>query len=108
NSDARDCYGKLLRDLPKGVRLRGRNFCYRHMVPVDAQRLLNRLEIWRSLRTDSLTVALRRLPGIIAGIEAQIEHARSIAGLSVDATLLPPSNDDPVQPPVSVPVPAVP
>ena len=52
------CYGKLLRNLPRGVLRRGHNLYYRHTVPVDAQRLLNRLEIWRSLRTDSAAIAL--------------------------------------------------
>ena len=76
------------------------------MVPIDAQRLLNRLEIWRSLRTDSLSVALRRLPSVIAGIESLIEQARSTAGLSVDATLLRPSKDDLVASSAVVSVPA--
>ena len=85
--EPRGCHGKLLRDLPRGVLRRGQRLYYRHTVPVDAQRLLNRLEIWRSLRTDSLAVALRRLPSVVARIEMEIEHARSIAGLPVDATL---------------------
>lgn len=76
------------------------------MVPIDAQRLLNRLEIWRSLRTDSLSVALRRLPSVIAGIESLIEPARSTAGLSVDATLLRPSKGDLVASSAVVSVPA--
>jgi hypothetical protein len=80
------CYGKLLRDLPRGVLRRGYNLYYRHTVPVDAQRLLNRLESWRSLRTDSLAVAVRRLPSVVARIEMEIEHARAMAGLPVDAT----------------------
>lgn len=62
------CYGKLLRDLPRGVLRRGGRLYYRHTVPVDAQRLLNRLEIWRSLRTDSLSIALRRLPRVMPRI----------------------------------------
>ncbi|MBB3877600.1 DUF6538 domain-containing protein [Sphingomonas pseudosanguinis] len=67
---------------------RGRKLYYRHTIPVDAQRLLNRLEIWRSLRTDSLTIAVRRLPSVIARIEMEIEHARAMAGLPVDALLI--------------------
>ena len=73
---------------------RGRKLYYRHSVPADAQRLLNRLEIWRSLRTDSLAVALRRLPGVVARIEMEIENARAMAGFSVDVTLIEPSTDD--------------
>jgi hypothetical protein len=57
-----------LRDLPRGIFRRGHKLYYRITVPVDAQRLLNRLEIWRSLRTDSLAVAVRRLPSIAARI----------------------------------------
>jgi integrase len=81
---------------------RGHNLYYRHTVPVDAQRLLNRLEIWRSLRTDSLALALRRLPSVVARIEMEIEHTRAMAGLPVDATLLLPSKDDPPGSTVSV------
>jgi integrase len=55
---------------------------------------LNRLEIWRSLRTDSLAVALRRLPGVVARIEMEIEHARALAGLPIDSTLIRPLGDD--------------
>ncbi len=88
------CYGKLLRDLAKGLARRGRKLHYRHTIPVDAQRLLNRLEIWRSLRTGSLAIALRRLPTIIARIEMEIEHAREVAGLPVDTTLIQSLKDD--------------
>ncbi|WP_223177593.1 DUF6538 domain-containing protein, partial [Sphingobium jiangsuense] len=102
--------GKLLRDLPRGVLRRGQKLYYRHTVPVDAQRLLNRLEIWRSLRTDSLSVALRRLPGVVARIEMEIEHARAMAGMSVDAMLIEPSSYDlaePLMPIATAPLPAV-
>ena len=74
---------------------RGHKLYYRHSVPVDAQRLLNRVEVWRSLRTDSLAVAVRRLPSVIARIEMEIEHARAVAGLPVDPTLIRPLNDNP-------------
>lgn len=94
-TENRPCCGPwLLRDLPRGVLRRGHNLYYRHTVPVNAQRLLDRLEIWRSLRTDSLSVALRRLPRVVARIEMEIEHARALAGLPVDATLFLPSGDD--------------
>jgi len=75
---------------------------YRRTVPVDAQRLLNRLEIWRSLHTDSLSVAMRRLPSVIARIEMEIEHARSMAGMTVDTTLIRPLVDDLANPLASV------
>jgi hypothetical protein len=93
--EGRDCYGNLLRNLPKGVLLRGRKLYYRHTVPIDAQPLLSRVEIWRSLRTDSLTVAKRRLPSVVARIEMEIEQARALAGLPVDQTLTRPLQDDP-------------
>lgn len=75
--ERRGCYGKPLRDLPKSVHRRGRTLYYRKTLPADEQRLLNRLEIWRSLRTDSLTVAQRRLPILDASIGAVIEEARA-------------------------------
>jgi integrase len=81
---------------------RGRKLYYRHTVPVDAQRLLNRLEIWRSLRTDSLAIALRRLPSVVARIEMEIEHARAMAGLPVDSTLVRPLIDDSTKHPTSI------
>jgi len=108
--EGRVCYGKLLRDLPRGVLRRGQKLYYRHTVPVDAQRLLNRLEIWRSLRTDSLSVALRRLPGVVAQIEMEIERARAVAGMPVDAMLIEPSSYDlaePLMPIATAPLPAV-
>nr|WP_140418453.1 hypothetical protein [Sphingomonas mucosissima] len=47
---------------------------------------------------------MRRLPGIVARIEMEIEHARAMAGLPVDATLIAPLNDDPAEHPVPVPI----
>ncbi|MCI1142086.1 hypothetical protein MOP88_06835 [Sphingomonas sp. WKB10] len=93
--------------MPRGVLRRGQKLYYRHTVPVDAQRLLNRLEIWRSLRTDSLSVALRRLPGVVARIEMEIEHARARAGMSVDAMLIERSKDDPAKRPIPIAIPLV-
>ena len=83
---------------------RGQQLYYRHTVPVDAQRLLNRLEIWRLLRTDSLSVALRRLPRVVARIETEIEHARAVAGMPVDAILIQPLADDPVERLMPIPI----
>lgn len=80
--------------MPKGVFRRGRNLYYRHTVPVDVQSLLGRREIWRSLRTDSFKVALRRLPLVVATVEAEVERARADAGRSIDSMLLTPSMDD--------------
>ena len=55
---------------------------------------MGRAEIWRSLRTDSLKIALRRLPSAMVRVEAEIEHRRWAAGLHCDPTLLEPSSDD--------------
>lgn len=74
--------------------LRGHQFYYRHTVPVAVQPLLNRTEIGRSLRTDSLKIAMRRLSGVIARIEIEIEHAREMAGLPVDVALRRPLDDE--------------
>ena len=43
---------------------------------------------------DSLKIAMRRLPGVIARIEIEIEHAREMAGLPVDVTLRRPLDDE--------------
>ena len=74
--------------------MRGSRFYYRRRVPLDARRLIDRSEIWRSLRTDSLKTALRRLPSAIAQVEADFEQARWMAGLSCDRTLFEPSPHD--------------
>lgn len=92
---ARGCYDFTPENLSKGMCIRGDQFYYRRNVPKDAQGLLGRTEIWRSLRTDSLRPAVRRVHGVAAQIEACIESARSTAGLSFDETLLRPYTDDP-------------
>lgn len=79
--------------------VRGGQFYYSRNVPKDAQGLIGRTEIWRSLRTDSLKAAVRRVHGVAAQIEAYIESARSTAGLSFDETLLRPFTDDPLPAP---------
>ncbi|GGA53873.1 DUF6538 domain-containing protein [Sphingomonas psychrolutea] len=86
---------------------RGRTLYYRHTVPVDAQPLFTRIEIWRSLGTDSLAIALRRLPGVVARIETEIEHIRAMAGLPIDATLIRPYKDDSAERPIPISPPAV-
>jgi len=55
---------------------------------------MKRVEIWRSLRTDSFATALKRLPSVSADLIAEIERARSEAGLTVDETLVRPCPDD--------------
>ena len=49
---------------------------------------MGKSEVWRSLRTDSLTVAERRACRVAADIEHQFEVARSRAGLTVDEFVL--------------------
>jgi len=61
------------------------------------------LDIWRSLRTDSLKVALRRLPIAAARVEMEIEHARAVAGMPVDPTLIPSLADDLAERPQVIP-----
>ena len=79
-----NCYGKLLRDLPRGLFDRDGRYYYRKSVPVIVQRLTGKVELWRSLKTDSLSVALRRLPLVSASIEAEFESSKQKAGLPVD------------------------
>lgn len=68
------------------------------MVPLDSQSLIGRKEFWRSLRTDSEKIVLRRLASTISAIEAKIEIARHKAGQIFDDHLLTtrsiPSYDD--------------
>ena len=72
----------------------GRFYLRRH-IPCDLQPLVGRVEVWRSLRTDSLQSALRRMPSVAAEIEAEFERIRLMAGMAIDPTLLRPSSDDP-------------
>nr|WP_314447000.1 site-specific integrase [uncultured Sphingomonas sp.] len=81
--------------MPRNVFVRGGRFYYRKALPADVQRLTGRSEVWRSLRTDSPKIALRRLPMIVAEVEADVEEARHQAGFTVDDALLRPSKDDP-------------
>lgn len=81
----------MLRKLPRSVLRRGHKLYYRHAVPDDAQFILNRLEIWRALRTDSLAVAVRQLPIVVARIKTEIEHVRAKPGLAVDERFFRPS-----------------
>ena len=89
------CYTALLHNRPVGLLLRNGQFYYRRRLPHDVRSLLGRVEIWRSLRTDSLRRALRRLPCMAAQVEFEIEMARSTAGLPVDFALLAPPADEP-------------
>ena len=74
--------------------LRGNRFYLRRHVPTDLQPIIGRAEVWRSLKTDSLQMALRRLPLVTAALESEFERIRHDAGLTVDEALLRPSGDD--------------
>jgi len=80
----RGCYGFSPGLLPKGMRLRGGRFYVRRHVPCDLQAPLNRVELWRSLKTDSLQTALRRMPAVMAGIEAEFDRVRAGIGATAD------------------------
>lgn len=69
---------------------RGAKLYYRHVVPSDVQRLTRCEQIRRSVKSDSLTVAPRRVPNIIARVEAEIGYIPAKAGLTFDAALLRP------------------
>ena len=80
--------------MPRGMALRGDRYYLRRHIPSDIQPIVGRSEVWRSLKTDSLQTALRRLPLIAAALESEFERIRLDAGLSVDHTLLGPCKDD--------------
>ncbi len=74
--------------------LQGDRYYLRRHIPSDIQAIVGRSEVWRSLKTDSLQTALRRLPLVTAALESEFERIRDDAGLSVDQTLLRPCEDD--------------
>ncbi len=61
---------------------------YRRRVPESLRAIIGRTEVWRSLGTDSLTVATRRSHQVAAMVEREFEEARRHAGLEVDQTIL--------------------
>ncbi len=90
----RGCYGFSPGFMPRGMTLRGDRYYLRRHIPSDIQPIVGRSEVWRSLKTDSLQTALRRLPLVTAALESEFERIRDEAGLSVDQTLLRPCEDD--------------
>ena len=90
----RGCYGFSPGFMPRGMTLRGDHYYLRRHIPSDIQPIVGRSEVWRSLKTDSLQTALRRLPLVTAALESEFERIRHDAGLSVDQTLLRPCEDD--------------
>ena len=70
----RGCYGFSPGLVPKGMFVRGGRFYLRRHIPCELQSLVGRVEVWRSLKTDSLQSALRRMPSVAAEIEAEFER----------------------------------
>jgi hypothetical protein len=56
-------------------------------VPTSLVQIVGKKEIWRSLETDSVTVALRRFHQVAAAIELDFEAARLRHHLSVDQSI---------------------
>jgi hypothetical protein len=63
-------------------------FHVRKHVPTDLLTVVGKGEIWRSLKTDSYRIAVRRSHFVISQIEAEFEAARQKVGRTVDETLL--------------------
>src|ERR1019366_3267542 len=66
----------------------GGRIYYRRRVPEGLRAIVGKREIWRSLGTDSRTVALRRSHVVATLIERDFEKARSLAGLPVDQAII--------------------
>ncbi|WP_333612148.1 site-specific integrase [Brevundimonas bullata] len=66
----------------------GGRIYYRRRVPEALRAIIGRREVWRSLGTDSPTVAKRRALRVAAQIEHEFEIARSKVGLNVDPIML--------------------
>ncbi|WP_330217109.1 DUF6538 domain-containing protein [Sphingobium lactosutens] len=90
----RCCYTKLLHNRPSGLIIRQGRYYLRRRVPRDLREPMGRAEIWRSLDTDSLQIARRRLPAAAARLELMFEDARSKGGKDIDLTLLKPLDAD--------------
>jgi hypothetical protein len=91
----RNCNTKLLHKWPRGLVRRGSTFYHRRRVPAELRPTVGRDDVWKSLRTDSLKCAKRRLPSTAAQVESWFECLRQQVGLTVDQALLKPSSDDP-------------
>ena len=91
---SKKCGNRVYRKgLPKNAHLLTRKrgvFHVRKHVPSDLRNALDKIEVWRSLGTDSFRQALRRSHVVIGQIEADFEAARSKLGLPVDGTLIQP------------------
>ncbi len=66
----------------------GGRIYYRRRVPDALRGIVGKKEVWKSLGTDSPTVAKRRALRVAAEVEWQFEIARSKVGLNVDPIML--------------------
>jgi len=80
-------YTRRLHNPPIGLCQKRGVFHYRRRVPSDLHKVLRHREIWRSLDTDSYTLALRRIHHVAAEVEAGFERARAGSGRTVDTSL---------------------
>ncbi|MEN5362282.1 DUF6538 domain-containing protein [Brevundimonas intermedia] len=86
---AAGCYTSLLHNVRTHLVERGGGrIYYRRRVPKPLREIVGKKEIWRSLATDSPTVAKRRALRVAAQVEHEFEIARSKVGSSVDQMLL--------------------
>ncbi|AXB77213.1 hypothetical protein TQ38_012525 [Novosphingobium sp. P6W] len=69
-------------------------FHVRKHVPADLTTTIGKVEIWRTLGTDSLRMAVRRSHAVISEIEAMLESAGRKLGQTVDVKLLQPFEVD--------------
>jgi len=81
-------YTRRLHNRPIGLCQKRGIFHYRRRVPTDLLTVLPHREIWRSLDTDSYSMALRRIHHVAAEVEAAFEKARAGTGRIVDTTLI--------------------
>ncbi|WP_426267029.1 DUF6538 domain-containing protein [Sphingomonas sp. LHG3443-2] len=83
-----DCYTDRSHNRPTGIVLRNGRFSYRRRVPTSLVSLVGKREIWRSLNTDSLSIARRRGTLAAAAVEQELEPARRAAGHPTDEVIL--------------------
>ena len=83
----RGCYTSHLHNRPHLLKRGGRLY-YRRRVPTSLWGIVGKREIWRSLKTDSPTVAVRRFQQVAADVERDLEAARLQAGLPIDPIIL--------------------
>ncbi|WP_426038014.1 DUF6538 domain-containing protein [Brevundimonas sp. DC300-4] len=85
---ATGCYTKQLHNVRTHFVWRGGRIHYRRRVPDALRGIVGKREIWRSLGTDSPTVAKRRVLRVAAEVEHEFEVARLRGGLTIDPMML--------------------